>query len=226
MNLSERRNMRNKIKLKIATEENLAELRKLSTVSLLIWIIGKSSELKKTLSQEEIVLECWLINPEKHSMRGYPQFPDSSVIIKRLADMNGKKGLLNGTTSTGYTLTEISKERYNEIEAAIKNKTIVNKKTKKTSNRSVSSIDEAPYKRLIRTSAYQKYIEGRSDQIVESDFLYFYGVNWQMNKSVIEGKFKNIDHVVNYFSRTDPKLKEIHELLNEKFKKTKTGMIS
>lgn len=60
---------------KVAVEEELQELRKLSTESLIIWITGRSIEKSIRLSIEDIVLESWLINPEKHSLRGHIQFP-------------------------------------------------------------------------------------------------------------------------------------------------------
>ena len=63
--------------------EEIQELKKLSTEKLIIWIVGGGRELGRKLSLEELVLECWLINPEKHSLRGYPQFPDSRTVLKR-----------------------------------------------------------------------------------------------------------------------------------------------
>ena len=63
---------------KIASgSDQINELKKLSTEKLIIWIVGRARELGVKLTLEELVLECWLINPEKHSLRGYPQFPDS-----------------------------------------------------------------------------------------------------------------------------------------------------
>src|SRR5882757_9006566 len=87
---------------KIAMEgDELNELRKLSTERLIIWIVGRARELGIKLSLEELVLECWLINPEKHSLRGYPQFPDSRTVLKRAGEMRGKKGLLTGSEVSG-----------------------------------------------------------------------------------------------------------------------------
>ncbi len=78
---------------KIATaSDEVAELKKLSTEKLIIWIVGRARELGIKLSLEELVLECWLINPDKHSLRGYPQFPDSRTVLKRAGEMRGKKG--------------------------------------------------------------------------------------------------------------------------------------
>ena len=69
---------------------------KASTEKLIIWIVGCSQELGIKLTLEELVLECWLINPEKHALRGYPQFPDSRTVLKRAGEMRGKKGFAYG----------------------------------------------------------------------------------------------------------------------------------
>lgn len=216
--------MHAKVELKISTPENFIELRKLSTENLIIWIIGKSNECKLKLSAEDIILECWLINPTKHSLRGYSQFPDSSVITKRIGEMKGKKGLLYGSVMSGYTLTDISKAKYKELNELIILKRVDEKKGTSTSNRTISSLDEAPFKRLIRTPAYQKFKEGRTEQIVESDFLYFYGINWQTSKAVVQGKMKNVDSVISNFENKDNLLKDVRDFLNTKFIKTKNTL--
>ena len=51
---------------KVATEIEFTELRRLSTEKLIVWIIGKSKELGIKLTPEEVVLACWLGNPDKH----------------------------------------------------------------------------------------------------------------------------------------------------------------
>lgn len=217
--------MKSNIKLKIATQEISGELKKLSTENLIIWLIGKSTENKQKLSTEDIVLECWLINPDKHSLRGYPQFPDSSVITKRIGEMKGKKGLLNGSVMGGYTLTDISKAKYKEVSKLIFLKKVDEKKGNSYSDRTISSLDEAPFKRLIRTPAYQKFKDGKLEQIVESDFLYFYGINWQTSKASVKGKLKNVDTVISKFADKDKTLIEVRDFLNSKFENTKNILI-
>jgi hypothetical protein len=207
------------IPFQIAEKKIVPVLKKLSTERLIIWIVGKSNEVKKKLSLEEIVIECWLINPEKHSMRGFNQFPDSHTVQKRIGEMKGKKGLLSGSEMSGYILTELSKVTYANLKTLINLNKVQQKKGAAVADRTISSIDEAPYKRLRKTPAYIKYLEHRENEIVETDFLYFYGINWHSKKSLIESRIKNTDLVVKIFSRQDEVLKSTHSLLNQKFKK-------
>lgn len=210
--------------LKVSKEANLGELKKLSTANLIIFVLGLSELKQVKLTPEEIAIECWLINPEKHSLRGFPQYPDSNIVLKRLADMKGRNGLVDGTSRTGYKLTSVSKVRFNELSKAAATGTTRVLTSRNADDRSVSSIDEAPYKRLTRTPAYKKFTSGETEKIVESDFLYFYGISWNNNRAYIEGKIKNVDLVVSLFSDKDQSLKELANYLNTKFKKVKESI--
>ena len=130
--------------LKVSKEANLGELKKLSTANLIIFVLGLSELKQVKLTPEEIAIECWLINPEKHSLRGFPQYPDSNIVLKRLADMKGRNGLVDGTSRTGYKLTSVSKVRFNELSQAAATGTTRVLTSRNADDRSVSSIDEAP----------------------------------------------------------------------------------
>ena len=214
-----------KVQLKVTDIEYVSELSKLSTVNLIIWIIGRSSDLNLILSLENITLEAWLINPTKHSLRGYSQFPDSFNVIKRVYDMKGRNGWLEGTSTGGFKLSQKAKLKYKEIV-----KDVLNQETKILSNklgddRTISSIDEAPYKRLIKTPAYLKFATGKENEIVETDYLQFYGVNWHQKPAYIEGKIKNIELVVATFKSKDEVLNKLHEYLTGKFEYTKNFLL-
>jgi len=197
--------------------EEIQELEKLSTEKLIIWIVGRGRELGRKLSLEELVLECWLINPEKHSLRGYPQFPDSRTVLKRAGEMRGKKGLLTGSEISGYALTEISRRQYADIAALVSHRRVPVAHGSNAADRSISALDEAPYKRLKKTPAYEKLAANHEEQIVETDFLYFYGLTWHTRRSVAHNRVKNVDAVVATFANRDPLLAKVHALLNEKF---------
>ncbi len=202
---------------KLAISKEIPQLEKLSTEKLIVWIVGKSRELNLRLTPEDIVIECWLINPSKHSLRGYSNFPDSATVQKRIGEMKGKKGLLIGSEMSGYNLTDISKRIYADIIELISQEKVVLKHGHSAADRNISSMDEAPYKRLKKTPAYTKFINNLLEQIVETDFLYFYGINWHTKKSIIHNRIKNVDQVVESFSEKDQHLKALHNLLNNKF---------
>src|SRR5207244_9542744 len=125
--------------------EEIQELKKLSTEKLIIWIVGRARELGIKLTLEELVLECWLINPEKHSLRGYPQFPDSRTVLKRAGEMRGKKGLLTGSEISGYMLTELSRRLYADLVSLIAHKKVPIAHGSKAAARTIRDFAEAHY---------------------------------------------------------------------------------
>jgi hypothetical protein len=199
------------------TAAEIRELKKLSTEKLIIWIVGRSQELGVRLTLEELVLECWLINPEKHSLRGYPQFPDSRAVLRRAGEMHGKKGLLTGKEVSGYLLTELSRRQYADLRQLVSVHKVPIARGTNAADRTISASDEAPYKRLKKTPAYEKLARGREQEIVETDFLYFYGVNWHTKRSVAHNRIKNVDAVVQEFEPRDPLLGRTRQLLNDRF---------
>lgn len=205
------------MKPKLASEIEIPELRKLSTEKLIIWIVGKSKEDGLRLTPEDIVLECWLINPEKHSLRGYRQFPCSRTVLKRVGEMKGKKGLLIGSEMSGYSLTDIARRQYADLTALIQTRGVNQNVGYSAADRDISSMDEAPYKRLRKTPAYEKLSSGHPEQIVETDFLYFYGISWHTKRSAAQSRIKNVDAVVAAFAKKDAVLRETHALLNSRF---------
>jgi len=215
-----------KLELKLAQLNEIELLKRLSTEGLIIWVIGKSNEIKIKLSVEEIVLECWLINPEKHSLRGYPQFPDSFVITKRVFDMKGRKGFVEGTAQNGFFLSEIAKRKYADIVSLMNEGILPESKSKNAADRTISSLEEAPYKKLKRTPAYIKYSQGRYHEIVEIDFLYFYGINWHTKSTIVESKLKNITTVIKKFEGKDYILRDVSNLLNTKFEYIKIKLLN
>ena len=132
--------------------------------------------------------------------------------------MKGKKGLLIGSEMGGFFLTDIGQTIFADIKELIKHEKFVLRKGHSIADRTISSMEEAPYKRLKNTPDYVKFKEGRINEIVETDFLYFYGINWHSKGSYIINRIKNVDAVVRVFSEKDQDLRLVHELLNEKFK--------
>jgi len=89
----------------------------------------------------------------------------------------------------------------------------------------MSALDEAPYKRLRKTPAYEKFAANHKEQIVETDFLYFYGLTWHTKRSAAHNRIKNVDAVVETFADRDPVLRGVHRLLNENFSRVRGQLL-
>ncbi|MBM4223768.1 MAG: hypothetical protein FJ167_03030 [Gammaproteobacteria bacterium] len=58
----------------------------------------------REISAEDIVAACFKLFPERFHLRGYAEWPDSTVVNKRWVDCRDK-GLLHGSTAEGFSLT-------------------------------------------------------------------------------------------------------------------------
>src|SRR5260370_40145781 len=139
--------------------------------------------------------------------------------------MRGKKGLLIGSEISGYTLTEISRRQYADMTALGSHRKVPLAHGTNAADRTISALDEAPYKRLRKTPAYEKFNANHKEQIVETDFLYFYGLTWHTKRSVAHNRIKNVDAVVETFANRDPMLRKVHALLNERFSQVRQQLL-
>jgi hypothetical protein len=62
------------------------------------------SQVGGEISAEDIVAACYKLFPDRFHLRGYVQWPDSTVVNKRWVDCRDK-GLLHGSTAEGFSLT-------------------------------------------------------------------------------------------------------------------------
>lgn len=139
--------------------------------------------------------------------------------------MKGRNGWLEGTSTGGFKLSQKAKLKYKDIVIDVLNEGTKILSNKLGDDRTISSIDEAPYKRLIKTPAYLKFVSGKKNEIVETDYLQFFGVNWHQKPAYIEGKIKNVELVVDTFKTKDEVLNELHKYLIGKFESTKNFLL-
>jgi len=62
------------------------------------------SQSRSEINAEDIVATCFKLFPERFQLRGYPEWPDSTVVNKRWLDCRAK-GLVHGSTAGGFSLT-------------------------------------------------------------------------------------------------------------------------
>lgn len=62
------------------------------------------SQIGGEINAEDIVAACFKLFPNRFRLRGYPDWPDSTVVNKRWLDCRDK-GLVHGSTAGGFSLT-------------------------------------------------------------------------------------------------------------------------
>ncbi|HKJ39346.1 MAG TPA: hypothetical protein VJ972_11260 [Anaerolineales bacterium] len=70
------------------------------------------------ITSEDIISACYVLFPNRFSMRKYPQYPDSGIVSRRWSDCKGK-GYLRGSASKGFKLTAKGRRRAEKIEKSL-----------------------------------------------------------------------------------------------------------
>jgi hypothetical protein len=78
--------------------------RGMSLNELVMYAVYVIAESKREINSEDIVAACFLLFPERFHLRGYPQWPDSTVVNKRWLDCRNR-GYITGSTAHGFSLT-------------------------------------------------------------------------------------------------------------------------
>jgi|SRR5579859_7807171 len=73
------------------------------------------------INTEDIVATCFKLFPERFQLRGYSEWPDSTVVNKRWLDCRDK-GLLHGSTAGGFSLTAKGLELAEKVSAILTGK--------------------------------------------------------------------------------------------------------
>jgi hypothetical protein len=71
---------------------------------LVIYAVYFLSQAQREITAEDIVACCFALFPKRFALRGYPQWPDSTVVNKRWIDCRNKE-LIIGSTKDGFSLT-------------------------------------------------------------------------------------------------------------------------
>lgn len=92
-----------KIKIKNLPKIELDVYSKISLNKLVVYAVQYLQEQGVTATVEEIVSVCFRLFPHSFSLKHYPRWPDSALVIRRLN--NGReKGNIKGTASDGFSM--------------------------------------------------------------------------------------------------------------------------
>lgn len=137
---------------------------------LVIYTTVTLHKLGLELSLENIIVGAFKLFPKKFSLVGYLEFPDATRVEKCLWRCKGKKRQwIGGKTPHGYIITDRTRIISDKIEAQLSN-TELKKDQKTTSSRMRRK--EGILKETTDSSAYSKYMSGKTELISEADFCY------------------------------------------------------
>lgn len=164
---------------------------------------------------EDIVVRAFEMFPKDFQLRGHPQYPDSSDIHKPLYGPLKIQGYVRAANKS-FALTDFGLEKARSLQGRAS--TSAKGPTGSRLDRSaLLEIDK-----ISRSATFQLYMEGKQDDILDTDFYSYLGVNVRTNKNDFLGKLNSLSEILASAGKLDPsplhsKLLEMHKFLVKKY---------
>ncbi len=173
---------------------------------------------------EDIVVKAFEMFPKDFQLRGHPQYPDSSDIHKPLYGPLKRQGYVRAANKS-FALTDFGLEKAKSLQGKVS----TSAKGPTGSRLDRSALLEI--EKISRTATFQLYMEGKHDDILDTDFYSYLSVNVRTNKNDFLGKLNSLSEILASACKLDSsplhsKLLEMHRFLIKKYDsliKKKTG---
>ena len=141
----------------------------ISLSDLLTYCVYLLESEKRKANFEDIVAKCFELFPERFSLTGYPQWPDSSRVNKVWLRCRTDK-YIKGSVKAGFTVTpkglDVGERVQKKISTPIDERVYTKKRQARERTR-----EELFIRKLEGTEAYQRYMEvGKSTEISHYEF--------------------------------------------------------
>jgi hypothetical protein len=144
----------------------------------------------RSLKYEDIVVKAFQMFPEEFSLRGHPEFPDSSDIHKPLYGPLKRHGFVRAAHKS-FALTASGVEFVRKIGGASGKAMNSKEGTERLSRDSQAEID-----RMIESAAFRFFVEGKSDKILDTDFYAFLGCTVRTPRNEFLGRLERSENAV------------------------------
>ena len=181
---------------------------------LIVLTVFTLAEQRREITFEDIVAASYTMFPSRFALRGYPDWPDSTVANKRWLDCRDR-GFILGSTKDGFSITakglvlvEKTRKSLNSIasNSGLDSRFISEQRTR--AGRFVRSIETSEGYRLFKA-------DGVVDNISEFDFRSLLLCTMEGSGETLRGNIEQLKQFISVYSRTD--LAEFLHLLEKKF---------
>ncbi|MCC6824510.1 MAG: hypothetical protein IT172_02055 [Acidobacteria bacterium] len=167
---------------------------------LVIYAVFVLSQYGKEIIEADIVAICFLMFPRRFELRGYPQWPDSSVILRRWLDCRSK-GLITGSTKDGFSLTPKGVRSAESVAARLESNQVAKPKVRSElrtrAGRFVREIENSiAYRTFERSGA-------ANVEIAEYDFRGMLMCTMESSASTLRSNLQQFKEYVSVYDRTD-----------------------
>jgi restriction endonuclease Mrr len=169
---------------------------KLSHIESIMLMLDKLSKNdKRSIGYEDLVVAMYKDRPGEFHLKGYPQYPDSEPIGKRLYDAK-HRGLVRISKNKMVNITDLGNRMIEELKSAVKGKSI-------RSNKKVSRLTEKELKRITSLQGFQLYSSNSEGEILDTDFYAYLGVSVRTEKTLFQSQVKLLTEVLKEITKTE-----------------------
>lgn len=156
---------------------------------------------------EDVAIEAFDLAPRRFSWKKYHDRIDLRIVLYSVNDaIKPDVGYLKGNSKYGYMLTEAGSQWVTKLQ----NQEIIAKSSRRLST---SDLADKEKTRLQRTQAFEKFINGKEDQINRIDYREFTRISDNFPKHLQEQRLAKIQNTVDQ----DETLHKVWDYLKDKF---------
>ena len=165
-----------------------------------------------TLKYEDVSAKAFIRYPNEFQLRGYPKYPDTEHMSKRLYDLR-RDGLIQ-VHNRFVTLTE---KGITYAKRIVKTQIKPRKTPTKISRDILGEVV-----RIKKTDAYQLFESGHKDQIVDTDFFSFLGTTVRTERTDFRSRIRTLQDAINALKGIEEYklIVDLHNYVFERFKDT------
>jgi len=139
---------------------------------------------------EQVVVESYRLFPDVFQLKGFPNFPDSAQIEKRIYDKLKPAGLVR-VASRKLELTEYGQEKAKYLFEKYQGKVVT-----ENDQEMLSSREQKLWKKLINLDGFKIFLEDSEKSPLDIDVYDFYGISVRTGESEIHGRMKTINDLI------------------------------
>jgi hypothetical protein len=185
------------------TKFNASLYSNLSLDELVTYSVSTLSNEGKEATFENIVARSYELFPEKFSLVGYPQWPDSSRINKSWLRCRTDFKYIQGTVKTGFSLTskglEIVEKVQKRLKRPVSEKNIIIKKRARARTKEEQFTNE-----IERSNVFKRYLQnGESVEISHFEFCDVLYCTLESSPKTLADHLEKLKHYAHSYNRND-----------------------
>ncbi len=196
-------------------EFNVSLYNDLSLDELVTYSVATLANEGKEATFENIVAKSYELFPEKFSLVGYPQWPDSSRVNKSWLRCRTDFKFITGTVKTGFSLTskglEVVEKVQQRLQRPVSEKSIISKKRARARTKEEHFTNE-----IEKSDVFQRYLHDREQmEINHYEFCDILYCTLESSPKALVDHLEKLKDYAHAYSRND--LKNFLSFLEHKF---------